>query len=79
MAIDGAHFVVGQFAAFGADLNFVAAAEVDAAVAVVGAVDFDVELEILELLRGLDVGGARTALAALLRETTLPAARRWRC
>ena len=63
VAVDGAHFVVGEFAAFGADLDFVAAAEVDAAVAVVGAVDFDVEFEVLELFDGFDVGGGGSAFA----------------
>ena len=63
VAVDGTHFMVGEFTAFGADLNFVAAAEVDAAVAVVGAVDFDVEFEVLELFGRFDVGGGGSAFA----------------
>ncbi len=63
MAINGTHFVVGEFTAFGADLDFVAAAEVDAAVAVVGAVDFDVEFEVLKFGGGFDVGGGGAAFA----------------
>ncbi len=63
VAVDGAHFMVGEFAAFGADLDFVAAAEVDAAVAVVGAVDFNVEFEVLELFDGFDVGGGGATFA----------------
>jgi len=63
VAVDRAHFVVREFAAFGAHLDFVAAAEIDAGVAVVGAVDFDVELEVLEFLGGLDIGSRRAAFA----------------
>ena len=63
VAVDGTHFMVGEFAALGADLDFVAAAEVNAAVAVVRAVDFDVEFEVLELFEGFDVGGGGAAFA----------------
>src|ERR1035437_7048623 len=37
-------------------LDFVAAAQIDAAIAVIGAVEFDVQFEIVELARGFQVG-----------------------
>lgn len=51
--IDGAHVVAGRLGeGVVLDLHFVAAAQIDAAVGIFGAVDFDVELEI-----GKDGGG----------------------
>ena len=51
--------MAGLRAAFGADLDLVAPAQVDAAVAMLGAQHLDVQFEVLERARRADVGAAR--------------------
>src|ERR1035437_2075146 len=62
VTVHRAHLMRRQGAAFGPHLDLIPAAQIDSAVAVLRAVDFDVQLEILPFLGGLDVGRAGPTL-----------------